>query len=314
MRYFDLHCDTVTRTPKDGSAFSLRRNGFHVSLEKAAGIDLYVQCYAVFVPDTLRGREAASFFREKADLLAAQVEENADLLAACRAPGDLDRAQREGKNAAILTVESAAGLGGDLAAIEDWRRRGVRMCTLTWNGANEVGRGVLAPDGPALTAFGEEVVARFENAGILVDLSHASPELFWAVAERAEKPLVASHSNAKAVCGHPRNLADGQFEAIRRSGGLVGLNYYTAFLNDDPGKAGMEDLLRHAEYFLSLGGEDTVALGGDLDGAELPPEMAEGLAAIPRLYEMFLRHYSEEVTDKIFFENAARLFRAERLI
>lgn len=109
-----------------------------------------------------------------------------------------------------------------------------------------------------------------EAAGILIDLSHASPELFWDVAAMAEKPLVASHSNAKKLCGHPRNLTDEQFEAIRHSGGVVGLNFFRAFLNDQPEKASMWDVLRHAEHFLSMGGEDALAMGGDWDGARLP--------------------------------------------
>ena len=204
-------------------------------------------------------------------------------------------------------------LGGKLERVQECKRLGVGMCTLTWNGATELGRGVMAPGNTGLTEFGRQAVKAMEKAGILIDISHASPELFWDVAEIAAKPLVASHSNAKAVCGHPRNLEKEQFEAIRDSGGLVGLNFYTAFLNDKPERASMEDVLRHAEYFLALGGEDALAMGGDWDGAELPPDMP-GLSAIPALYELFLRHYPEPVVEKLFYGNAARLFRQENLL
>ena len=176
-----------------------------------------------------------------------------------------------------------------------------------------MGRGVLAPGNTGLTDLGRQAVPLLEEAGILIDLSHASPELFWDVAEMAHKPLVASHSNAKEVCAHPRNLEKSQFEAIRNSGGLVGLNFYKAFLNDLPEKACMEDVLRHADYFLSLGGEDTLAMGGDWDGANLPADMP-GLSAIPALYELFLRHYPEALVEKLFYGNAARLFREQELL
>ena len=151
--------------------------------------------------------------------------ENAGSLEQLRGPGDLDRLERQGRHGAILTVESGAVLGGKLKRVQECKRLGVGMCTLTWNGATELGRGVMAPGSTGLTEFGRQAVKAMEEAGILIDISHASPELFWDVAEIAAKPLVASHSNAKAVCGHPRNLEKEQFEAIRDSGGLVGLNW-----------------------------------------------------------------------------------------
>ena len=312
MRVFDLHCDTMAVI--EGKNLSLAANDLHIDLARAEGIDTYAQCYAVFVPDSLRGREAADYVERVAARFTREMAENAGLIAPCRAPGDLTRAEEAGKHAGILTVESAAGLGGDLSRVARWPQLGVRMCTLTWNGENELGRGVLAPGDTGLTDFGRRAVKAFESAGILVDISHASPELFWDVAAMAQKPLVASHSNAKAICGHPRNLTREQFLAIRDSGGLVGLNYYTAFLNNDPARAGMEDLLRHAAYFLPLGGEEPLALGGDMDGSQLPEDMADGLGSLPRLYALFTRAFGQQLTDKIFYGNAARVFRAQNLI
>ena len=303
MRYFDLHCDTMLTCQYKN--IPLRDNELHISMKKAEAIDTFVQCYAVFLHDSLRGEKAVECFDQVADRLVQEVEENRDVLTLCQNSGDLQALFRHG---AILTVESAAALGGDLKNLEDWKKRGVKMCTLTWSGENELGRGVLSEGTTGITDFGREVVKEFEKAGILADISHASPELFWDVAEIATRPLVASHSNAKKICGHPRNLTDEQFAAILKTDGLVGLNFYDAFLNDDESKAGMEDILRHAEHFLSLGGEDHLAMGGDMDGSTMPQDMKDGLAAIPRLYELFLRHYPQTVTDKIFYDNAARFF------
>ncbi|MGI6256316.1 MAG: dipeptidase [Acutalibacter sp.] len=311
MRYFDLHCDTMTECAE--KEIPLRSNSLHVDLDTVKEWEHYIQCYAVWLPDDLRGDAAWQRFLKVARRFSAEVEENQNCLAQLRDPGDLDTLEAQGRHGAILTVESGAALGGDLEHIKDFKRLGVRMCTLTWNGATELGRGVMAPGTAGLTEFGRKAVKEMERAGILVDLSHASPELFWDVAEIAEKPLVASHSNAKELCGHPRNLTKEQFEAIRKSGGLVGLNFYRAFLNDQPEKASMEDVLRHADYFLSLGGEDVLAMGGDWDGAELPEDMP-GLASIPKLYERFLRQYPEALVEKIFYGNAARVFREQKLL
>lgn len=311
MRYFDLHCDTMTKCAVEN--IPLRENHLHVSLETVKTWEHYVQCYAVWIPDDLRGEEAWQRFLLVAERFSQEVAENSDCLARLASPGDLARLESTGCHGAILTVESGAALGGKLERIEEFRRLGVRMCSLTWNGATELGRGVMASGTTGLTPFGREAVRRMEEAGILIDLSHASPELFWDVAEMAQKPLVVSHSNGKALCGHPRNLTNEQFIAVRDSGGLVGLNFYTAFLNDSPQQASMEDVLRHAEHFLSLGGEDTLSMGGDWDGAQLPEDMP-GLSAIPALYELFLRHYPEALVDRIFYGNAARLFQTQNLL
>ncbi len=312
MRYFDLHCDTMTECCRRDTP--LRENELHVSLQKASGLAGFVQCYAVWIPDTLRGEEAFQWFCQVAERFQLEMEKNQDLLLPCRELGDLERAETEGKYGAVLTVESGAALGGKLGNIQALKRLGVKLCTLTWNGENELGRGVGAPGSGGLSAFGRAAIHELEAAGIVADLSHASPELFWDVAEEAKKPLVASHSNAWRVCRHRRNLTDEQFAAIKASGGLVGLNFYTAFLREEPEKASMEDLLRHAEHFLSLGGEDTLSLGGDMDGSALPEDMADGLSAIPCLYELFLRHYPEALVEKLFYDNAANFFQKNGLL
>lgn len=312
MRYFDLHCDTILGCLRGD--VPLAENEMHIDLKKAETIGAYVQCFAVFIPDKFRGEEAFDLFCRAADRLALEIERNSARLSALRRPGDLCKLESSGGCGAVLTIESGAALGRRLENVEELKKRGVRMCTLTWNGENELGQGLFAENKVGLTSFGKDAVKAFESAGIIVDISHASPKLFWDVAEIAHKPLVASHSNSLSLCSFPRNLTDQQFEAIKNSGGLVGLNFCPDFLNDKGEEASMDDVLRHAEHFLSLGGEDTLAMGSDFDGTELPKDMEDGLSAIPRLYELFLRHYSQELTDKIFYDNAARFFQENNLL
>lgn len=313
MRYFDLHCDTMTECfSRD---MSLRENQLHIDLARAGALETYVQCYAVWVPDTLRGPQAFQRFLGVANRFYQETEANKAVLQRCSQPGKLETAQNTGRYGAVLTVENAAALGGKLENISELARFGVKLCTLTWNGENELGRGVRAPGSTGLTDFGRRAVAELERQGILVDVSHASPELFFDVMEIAQRPVVATHSNAKALCGHPRNLSDEQFLAIKGSGGLVGLNLIRFFLNDDPAKANQEDILRHAEHFLSLGGQDVLAIGADWDGGAPEDFPLSGLQDIPALYELFLRHgYSETLVRKIFYENAAGFFQREKLL
>ncbi len=223
MRYFDLHCDTIGECLSRG--LPLRGNGLAVDLDRASGLAPYVQCYAVWLPDELRGEAAFRHFCDAAGLLDREVAASGGELLHCRTPKDLDRVEARGCRGAVLTVENGSVLGGRLERVQDLKDRGVAMLTLTWNGENELGRGVLSPGDTGPTPFGRQAVKALERAGIVVDVSHASPELFWDVAGLAERPIVASHSNAKAVCGHPRNLTKEQFLAIRDRGGLVGAQF-----------------------------------------------------------------------------------------
>ena len=139
---------------------------------------------------------------------------------------------------------------------------------------------------------------------ILPDISHASDALFYDTASLYDGPLVASHSDARAVCAHPRNLTDEQAREIICRGGLIGLNLCPFFLRADADSAVLSDMLRHAEHFLSLGGEKTLCIGGDFDGTDLPCDVY-GVEAMEVLAELFLRHgYAETLVENIFYGNA----------
>lgn len=311
MRYFDLHCDTMTECA--GKDVHITNNDLQVDLNRADVLERYVQCYAVWMPDELRGPEAFRRFSRVAERFSMEISHSEGKLSQCRFSGDLDRLP--GKHAGILTVENATALGGNIENVAEFARLGVKLCSLTWNGENELGGGVHAPKGTGITPFGKRVVAELERNHIIIDVSHASPELFYDVLSLAKGPVVATHSNAKSVCGHARNLSDEQFRAILDCGGLVGMNFYKGFLHDDPSQANLEDVLRHAEHFLALGGEDILALGADWDGGAPEDFVAAGIEAIPELYEMFLKHnYSESLVDKIFYQNAAGFFIRQDLL
>ncbi|MDR3552657.1 MAG: membrane dipeptidase, partial [Clostridia bacterium] len=170
-----------------------------------------------------------------------------------------------------------------------------------------------------LTAFGRALVGEMARLRFIIDVSHLSDQGFDDVAACTDVPFIASHSNARAVCGSARNLTDAQFCEIVRRGGLAGLNFYPEFINSRK-KTVYEDILYHVEHFLELGGEDALAIGADFDGAVVPtgaaaagyralPYNLHGIEDMETVYNFLLGYYPEPVVDKIFFANACRFFK-----
>lgn len=302
MRVFDLHCDTIYRANAEKS--SVTDNNFEFSFKKAEKYKSYTQVTAVWIPDEYRGESAFSLFDDCCKLINYELHDNP-----CGFR-QAEKAEDIGKNPynIILSVEGGAVLGGDLDRVELLKKRGVRLLTLTWNGSNEIGDGILCKNPKGLTKFGKKLIPILEENNIIVDISHASEPLFYDVAQLAKKPFVATHSNSRKYCSNKRNLTDEQFRYICKSGGIVGLNFHRYFLKDD-GNPDFSDIEKHMEHFLSLGGEDNIALGSDFDGAEMP-NCITGVESMADLYEYFLsRNYSEDILRKIFYNNAERFFK-----
>ena len=305
MRYFDLHCDTITECYARQQP--LRANSLHVSLERAAKYRPWAQVFAVWIPDDLRGEQAAERFDRIYDTFRSEMDRNAQMVRFCRNPEDFDGAVNEGKAAAFLSIEGGAALAGNMQKLADAYDRGVRMITLTWNGRCETGDGCMTKDAGGLTDFGFALVREMQRRRMIVDVSHLSEKGFWDVARTLDGPFVASHSDSAAVCAHPRNLTDAQFAELVRRGGLVGINLFPPFLHPD-GKAGIPDILRHVEHFLERGGRETLAVGADFDGADMPEGIA-GAGDMETLAEELAKHYDAQTADRIFFRNAADFFR-----
>lgn len=303
MRYFDLHCDTA------GKCFDrncgLYDNGLHVSLKRASKFERWAQVFAVWIDDSFRGEDAWRRFEKVSGFFLRQLSETAGAPAFCTRRADLEKSEASSRNAAILSIEGAAALGGKPEHLYGAYRQGVRLVTLTWNGRCETGDGCMVPDAGGLTPFGLDVVREMERLGMVVDVSHLSEKGFRDVLRAARKPFVASHSDSKAVCDVPRNLADWQFREIAGRGGLVGLNLYRKFVGGE--RPGVDALLRHADHFLELGGEDALAVGADFDGCE-PIDGVGGIEDIDRVYDAVASRFGKTVADKIFYENAHRFF------
>lgn len=303
---FDLHCDTLTAFMTPGrcldtlndpqSAFALCR------LPRGRS---WAQCCAIFVPDGLPEGDVFPFFHTQVESFRRQGARFADRARICRTAGEAEESWREGRTALFLTVENGAVLGRDLRRVEELARAGVVMVTLTWNGENAIGSGSQTDHG--LSAFGREAAGELIRQGIVLDVSHLNDRGFWDLMEETDVPVAASHSNARALCHHRRNLTDSQAREIARRGGLVGLNYYSPFLRSDGRPAEFEDVYRHAAHFLELGLEHCLALGSDFDGADLPPCL-DGCEKVPELGRYLEEKLGRDTAEKILWKNAWDFF------
>ena len=302
MNFFDLHCDTATVAMKKGAGLS--RNGLQLDLAKL-GEHRLCQSYAVFIPDHLRGDAAWQYFVRCHAYWQGQIAA-ADDMTLLQYPADAKETWQDGKNACFFSVEGGAVLAGEAEKVSDLAKCGVRMLTLTWNGENELAGGVAAAGG--LKPFGREALRRMEDNNIIADVSHLNDESFWDVIKAAGRPVIATHSNSRLLCNVPRNLTDDQFGCIAERGGLVGLNFYTGFLREDREHACMEDILRHAEHFLNLGGEDVLALGSDFDGAAMPDDLPD-CGALPMLFSRLTDAFGLTISEKICYKNSLDFWR-----
>ncbi len=303
MRFFDLHCDTLYRSLIEKQ--DLYDNNFHVSVNRAKDYYPYISCFAVWIPDDTRGEKAINLFDAAARKLHNQEFLHSEFFKVCSSFEDMRDISKEGfnKKGIILTVEGGAVLAGDIKRIKHLNDIGVKIMTLTWNGRCEIGDGAEVENSNGLTIFGRQVVQEMEKSGIIVDVSHASEKLFYDVSEIAARPFIATHSNSQKICANKRNLTDEQFKTIRDYGGIVGITFCKHFLTEKSNPC-FDDILKHVEHFLSLGGENTVSIGSDFDGTDVPDQMT-GIESIKELYEYFLiKNYNETLADKIFFSNA----------
>ena len=297
---FDLHCDTANAliTGKD-----LRANDAHIDLERAAQLPGYAQCFACFT--TIFNRNPAEVFEKKMLSLMGNFERNYDLISQIFDAKDIEQNRESGKMSAILTIEGPAGFGFDPALLEDLYKIGFRMTTLGWNEKNPLTGSCKT--GGGLTDLGREYVKEAQRLGMIVDVSHISDEGFWDIMDMTQAPVVASHSNSRTVCNHPRNLTDDMFRAICATGGVAGINLYPEFLGGNT----LDNACDHVLHFLDLDPDGKhIALGGDLDGIEQLPEDFAGVQDYNAFSEkLLLRGLSESQVMDIYWNNAVEVFK-----
>ncbi|MBR0325000.1 MAG: dipeptidase [Selenomonadales bacterium] len=309
MRCIDLHADTISALMCGVSKGSLRENTGQVDIMKLIVGGVSTQFLACYFDKT----NVDSPYQMAKDMIRfakKEMAECADAVMLARSAADIKQAEREGKIAAFLTIEEGGALEGKSERLAEFYEDGVRLITLTWNYPNEIGYpniGYRDAD-KGLTSFGREIVSEMERLGMLVDVSHLSDKGFYDVAEMMTKPFIASHSNARSITEHSRNLTDDMIRRVAEAGGVIGLNFANIFLGDSP-VSRIADMVRHARHIYEIGGRDVLALGSDFDGIDPDVEIRDA-SMLSLLWDSMAKDgFTEDDIDRMQSKNVTRVLK-----
>ncbi len=297
-KIIDAHCDTASELLDRNE--NLKDNTCMINKAYMDEYESYVQVFAAYVSKKVKNpMDRAIKILEKAK---NEIRKNdIDLILCCE---DLERTLKEKRCGAILSIEDARALCGKIMPLYFFYNFGVRMITLAWNDDNEVTDGADSIKQTGLTNFGRDVVKEMNRLNMIIDVSHISERGFWDVLETTNAPVIASHSNCYRECHHARNLKYEQIKSLIDTGGMMCINIYPPFLENEPDRADVKSIIRHIEYALSLGAENNLGLGSDFDGIDATPKGLNNLKDYQKLFKEFEKmNYSQELIDKITHQN-----------
>lgn len=319
MNLIDMHCDTVMQLFHRKGRENLKDNQFGISIPRMRKAGTLAQFFACFTCveeykdqggfDTCYDRvlEMIALFEKQMNLFQEDI-------AQARTYEEIMENKKQEKISAVLTVEEGGVLNGEMERLDFLYQKGVRLITLMWNYENCLGypnsrdQNVMQK---GLTSFGADVVRRMGELGMIVDVSHASDGSFYDVLGNARGPVVASHSNCRALCSHPRNLTDEMIRDLANAGGVAGLNFYGAFLGTKDASL-LEEMTAHVQHMVRVGGSDFPAIGTDFDGFDGMKHLdIPDASHMEKLWDALKKSgLSERQLDKIWSENVLRIFRS----
>lgn len=323
MKVIDMHCDTIfeiNRRQKEGQSIGLRDNDLNISLKKMQAGDYLLQNFAMFTP-LKQVDDPIQHVQNLIDTFYQEIEKNQDLISVVYSYDDICQNMQQKKMSALLTLEEGAVVNNDLAYLRNYYRLGVRMIALNWNYVNGIGHpnfdmnddrhGFHCHDTQnGLTDFGIKYVQECERLGIIIDVSHLSDAGFYDVLKYTTKPFVASHSNARAICDHARNLTDEMIKELSQRGGVMGINFASGFLDEQDDMSRVSSMVRHIQHIVEVGGIDCVGLGTDFDGIAQNLELKDA-SYMPKLYHALQdAGFLKEDIEKIFYKNVLRVYQA----
>ena len=306
----DCHCDTLTELYNKNA--SLYENEQHFDIKRQIALGGGLQFCAIYVPTEVfryqGGLRYTLCLLDKYNQEIKKLHENGIDVLQVRTAEDAGNVLKH-KAATLLAIEEGGAIDGSLEALRCLYELGVRAMTLTWSNRNDIADGINEEaTGSGLTLFGKQVVAEMNRLGMLVDVSHISTAGFWSVIETSTKPIIATHSNAKSLCSHPRNLNDEQIKALAQNCGLAGITFAGQFLEEDWRNACIESVYKHIDYMLNLiGNDDHIGFGSDFDGISHPPYNIQGVQDYKPLIEYLSKYYSDETINKITHQNVINL-------
>ena len=324
MGWIDMHCDTLYELLRGPKEWNLSQNQLCIDINGMKKTGTMAQFFACFVDvrqweeEWADNRWDAGYLRVLQMLNRLQEEENNDLRQILSYEELFDN-WRHGKISAVATVEEGGVLNEEIERVEELYQNGVRLITLTWNYENCLAypnsRNAQVMQ-ERLKPFGMEVLYRMNELGMMVDVSHLSDGGFWDCIKYSKAPIVASHSNCRALCEHPRNLTDEMLKALAAKGGVAGLNFYPAFLRkeeeENRATVSPSDIARHAKHMIEVAGEEVVAIGTDFDGFEMKdnPDYLSGGGEIEKVWDAFQKEgITPRQIEKIQSENVLRVIK-----
>ena len=323
MKYIDLHCDTISELADFPEKGNLGKSSLEIDVEKLRKGGAFLQDFALFV----NMKTCGDVWQRYQVLLAEyrkQMEAHGSAFHQILSADDLEACGKDGKIGAMLSIEEGGVLGGSIEKLRQVHEDGVRLITLTWNYPNEIGwpNKMEGPD-KGLTEAGWAIVEEMGRLHMIVDTSHLNDTGTRELLLHAKRPPVASHSDARALTEHSRNLPDDLIRLYGEKGGLIGLNFSNHFLGSPftesfpeqpeldfskgPRQVSLlSDMVRHGLHIIEQGGEDVLAIGTDFDGIE-PALQVKDASEMPRLAEAFMAAgLTETQVEKIFCKNALR--------
>lgn len=317
MRLIDMHCDTIWMLMREKHA-NLQNSPFCVDIEKLKTAGSMAQFFACFI--YLNEIASEERWEQGYQLALDMIKRGKAEFAACSKDIALSLSYDElvgnyanGKIAALLTIEEGGILNNDINRLYELYNQGIRLITLTWNHENCIGYPNSKDEAimeKGLKPFGVEVVEKMNELGMIIDVSHLSDGGFWDVLKYSNKPVVASHSNARSLCNHPRNLSDEMIKKLADKGGIAGINLYPYFINKR-GKATVEDIADHVWHMYQTGGENVIAVGTDFDGFDEGELDIAHIGEVEKLYDAVKkRGLSERQMEKFWSGNVMRVMEA----
>lgn len=319
MRVIDFHCDTMgERIARSEGKVGLRSNDCHISLEKMLKGEGLAQFFAIWIPlyDTAEKlgvtMQPYEYFNFVYGKYLEEMEKNKDIVAPAFCLDDIKANREKGLLSSILSIEDSVPLEGKIERVDEFYNKGVRLMSLTWNYENSVA--YPTSEDPeimkkGLKPFGFEAIARMNELGMIIDVSHLNDAGIFDVLKHSRKPIVASHSNARGLCNHRRNLTDEMLKLLGENGGLTGLNYCAPFMSEEAAKNNMttcDDIVRHALYIKNKAGIDALAFGSDFDGIGNDLDFGD-YAGMPKVIAALEKHFTDDEIEKICWKNAYRV-------
>ncbi len=316
MLTLDSHCDTpMILAPKQGDwaeAFSRRNPDLLVDMQKMQEGHLDASIMVAYLAQGARDEKGLKAATVKAYDILDHVEdmiERTEGISIARTPDDLWHLKREGQHAVMLGIENGYAIGKDISNVENFRKRGVVYMTLCHNGDNDIcdsAKGNAEHGG--VSEFGAQVIGEMNRVGMMVDLSHAAEKSFYDALDLSHTPIVCSHSSARALCNHPRNLTDDQMRALAQKGGVAQVTFYNGFLKEN-GQADILDAFAHLNHMIQVMGIEHVGIGTDFDGDGGVPGIASASELINFTRMLLRKRYSNEEIQMIWGGNFLRVMK-----